>query len=368
MPFDPQRQSFPSLTQIKSIVDVARWAPTGDNVQQIFYEWDGQALRVREDADRGRAFLNVGNAATHLALGMCLCNIEIGANGEGWDAHWEFVGEGDLLARVTFSPSSSSPSPLGIAVRRRTVDRRPYRSDPIPAELERDIEKIVQNSWGIRFHLLKDPARLADVARINGRFDQFMFEHRGVHSFFYRWLRWTDAEALKTGDGMPLSTLGINAMDALSLRLVAHWGIARLFAFLKITRMAGARAHRVYRRSAAFGAFTVPTPDALSFVRTGWVWQKAWLKLTEAGWSLQPVMGVALMGLLCRDRGGRGLTVNQKNRFENEEREMRRLLSVGEGETVTCVFRLGRPATPVASRAPRRPLDTLLTLRKEEHS
>lgn len=355
--------NFPSSNHIKAIVDCARWAPTGDNVQQFFYEWDGKELSVREDADRGRAFLNVGNAASHLALGMCLCNIEIGAKAEGWETHWTFVGEGDVLARVTFAPGSTEHSPWEKTVRRRTVDRRPYRSDPLPVELERALEQEVQNAWGIRFRVLKDPARLSDMARINGNFDSFMFEHRGIHSFFYRWLRQTDAEAQRTGDGMPLSTLGINAIDALSLRLVADWSIARLFSILGFTRMAALRARGVYRRSAAFGVFTVPAPDPLSFVRVGWLWQRVWLKLTAEGWSLQPVMGVALMGLLCREHGGEGLTVLQKDRFVREEKEMRRCLSVGEGEIVACVFRVGRPETPVLSRAPRRPLETILKCR-----
>lgn len=364
---DTAEQHFPSSQQIRSIVDCARWAPTGDNVQQFFYEWDGKELSVREDADRGRAFLNVGNAASHLALGMCLCNIEIGAKAEGWDAHWTFVGEGDVLARVTFAPGSTEHSPWEKTVRLRTVDRRPYRSDPIPVEIERNLEKTVQNSWDIRFYLLKDPSRLLEMARINGNFDTFMFEHRGIHSFFYRWLRWTDEDALRTGDGMPLSTLGVNAADALSLRFVAFWGIARLFSILGITRMAAARAQRVYRRTAAFGVFTVPTTEPLSFVRTGWLWQKVWLIVAEAGWSLQPVMGVALMGLLCRKYAGEGLSVKQKERVKKEVDDMHRCLSVHEGETVACVFRMGHPESPLLSRAPRRPLGTIFKIKTGGH-
>lgn len=169
------------------------------------------------------------------------------------------------------------------------------------------------------------------------------------------------------GDGMPLSTLGINAMDVLSLRLAAHWSIARLFALLKITRLAAWRAHRVYRRSAAFGLFLMSTPDPLSFVRVGILWQRVWLMLTKEGWTLQPVMGLTLMGLLCREQGGEGLSDKQKERFIRENLEIRGCLSIGDGETVGCIFRLGRSERPVLSRAPRRPLDELLKNRIEEH-
>lgn len=351
--------NFPSPNQIKAIVDCARWAPTGDNVQQFFYEWDGKELSVREDADRGRAFLNVGNAASNLALGMCLCNIEIGAKGEGWEARWSFVGEGDVAARITFVPGPVEHAPFEKAVRLRTVDRRPYRSDPVPAELERALEKTVQNSWGIQFHLVKDPKRLSEMARINGKFDSFMFEHRGIHSFFYRWFRRTDEEAAKTGDGMPLSTLGVNAVDAFNLRLVAFWGIARLFSFLGLTRIAAVRARRVYRRSAAFGVFSMSSSDPLGFIRVGWLWQRVWLTLRLEGWSLQPVMGAALMGLLCQIKGGEGLSADQKARFLRDDKKMREVISIAKGETIACVFRLGRPESPVVSRAPRRPLDSI---------
>lgn len=97
-------EASPTSLQIKGIVECARWAPSGDNVQPFTFEWNGKFLSVREDVGRSRSFLNVGNAASHIALGMCLTNIEIGAGRAGWEAHWTLGDKGNEVARVTFSP------------------------------------------------------------------------------------------------------------------------------------------------------------------------------------------------------------------------------------------------------------------------
>lgn len=256
----------PSVPEIDAIVDCARWAPTGDNVQQFSFDWDGECLGVLEDLDRSRAFLNVGNFASHMALGMCLSTIEIGAEQNGWLAQWEFVEEGEFVARVTFSEVAIRPSPLGEAIRSRTVDRRPYLKDPVSPRYAEEIMGMAQNPWGIRFHLLTEPKRVGRMAKINGMFESFMFEHRRIHDFFYRWFRRTDAEAGRTEDGLPLSTMGIGPLAAFGVRVMAMWGVARLFALLGFTRLAAVRAERLYRRSAALGflPFRPLTPFLLS--------------------------------------------------------------------------------------------------------
>lgn len=357
----PATPSVPSDTQIKTIVEYARWAPSGDNVQPFTFEWNGKELLVQEEASRSQAFMNVANVASHMALGMCLSNIEIGANREGWAVRWE-MGESGGPARITFEPGPIRSSPLGDAVPARTVDRRPYRPGSVSRRYARELTDTVENSWGIRFRLLNDSKRVGRMAHINGGFESFLFEHRASHTYFYRWLRRTDADARRTRDGLPVSTLGVSSLEALGLRVLVWWGLARLLNIPGITRLAAHRARRAYGQSAGFGIFTVPDRDPVSFVRAGWLWQRVWLKMTLDGWSLQPVVGNALMGLLCRDFKGEGLTPAQKNRFSVEENEIRQLISADAGETIACVFRMGRPDGPVSHRAPRRSLETILKI------
>ncbi len=359
--FKETRGPVPSVQQIKNIVEFARLAPSGDNVQPFTFEWNGQELFVRDEPSRSRAIMNVANVASHMALGMCLVNIEIGANREGWAVRWE-VGETGETARIVFAPGPMRSSALVEAVAARTVDRRPYRSAPVSRRYARELAQAAENPWGIRFRLLNDSARVGRMAHINGGFESFLFEHRATHSFFYRWLRRTDEDARRDGDGLPVSTLGVNSAEALGLRFLAAWGLARLFRLCGITRLASIRARRVYGQSAAYGVLTVPNLDPLSFVRVGWLWQRVWLKMTLDGWVLQPVMGNSLMGFLCRHFEGEGLSPAQKRRFSLEDNEMRGLISADAGETIACVFRMGRPDGPVLHRAPRRSLDRILKI------
>ncbi|MBL0059388.1 MAG: ThiF family adenylyltransferase [Elusimicrobia bacterium] len=360
VPYPATDRSQPTGAQITAIVDSARWAPSGDNIQPFSFEWNGKNLLVHEDINRSKAFMNVGNIASDMALGMCLANMELSAEQWGWVARWEKVNLGSTVARVSFGPGPLRPSPLAGAIRTRAVDRRPFREERMSQRFEKELMEHGENLWGIRLHLLTRPAQIQTAARIHSAFEAFMLGHRNLHAFFFRWLRWSDKKAGQTMDGLPLSTLGVNPLDAIGLRLLARWGVARLFKSLGLTRLAAARALRVYRRSAAFGAFIIPNTDPITYVRMGWIWQRLWLYLTKEGWTLQPVIGHSVMAHLCKKYQGEGLTSKEGERFLREDVEMRNLLAVPKEQTIACVFRLGRSLTPVTARAPRRPLAALL--------
>ena len=285
----PQRSDRPTPAQITAIADAARWAPSGDNVQPFSFHWDGAALTVHEDAQRIRAFINPGNAAGQLALGMCLATIEVASEQWGWIPRWTIERSGSAVARIVFEPGPVRESPLATAIRARTVDRRAFRTGPIAPSFAESIREQTANSWGIEFHLANQTEAVNRLAKINGGFEPFLLSHRALHAYLFRWLRWSDTEA--TQDGMPLSTLGLNPADALGLRLLARWSLARVCSAIGITRLAAARAQRIFSRSAAFGGFSINDSDPLSFIRAGALWQKLWLGLTTEGFSLQPVMG-----------------------------------------------------------------------------
>jgi hypothetical protein len=360
LPLANQDRSQPTVGQITAMVESARWAPSGDNIQPFSFEWNGNTLLVHEDARRSQAFMNVGNIASDMALGMCLANIEITAEHGGWVARWKRETVGSSVAQVTFEKGQVRHSPLGTAIRSRSVDRRPYREERMSQRFEEELREPTENLWGIRFRLLNRPDQVRSAARINSGFEAFMLGHRDLHAFFFRWLRWSEKKARQTMDGLPLSTLGVSPLDAFGLRLLSQWGVARLFKWAGLTRLAALRAHRVYLRSASFGAFTIPNTEPITYVRVGWMWQRLWLHLTKEGWTLQPVIGHSVMAHLCKKYQGKGLTSEERERFVGEDGEMRDLLAVPKDQTIACLFRIGRSVTPVPTRAPRRPLSALL--------
>jgi molybdopterin/thiamine biosynthesis adenylyltransferase len=359
----PHIPGQPTAAQITAIVDSARWAPSGDNVQPFSFQWDGTTLFVNEEENRSKAFINVGNVASQMALGMCLANIEIAAQQWGWVPCWTLETRQGSVAQITFEPGLVRQSPLATALRARCVDRRPFDQDQMSLRFAETIKEQTNNPWGIQFHLLDKTEQVKAMARINSGFESFMLEDKRLHTYLFRWMRWSNKEAQTSSDGMPLSTLGLNPMDALSLRLLAKWTIARLFKATGLTRLAALRARRVYGRSAAFGAFTIPNSEPMTYVWVGCLWQRLWLKLTAEGWTLQPVMGHSLMAHRCKEYEGEGLTEKQRERFELDDEEMHKIMETPQDQSIACLFRMGRPVSPVTHRAPRRALPSLLSFK-----
>ncbi|MBL8023008.1 MAG: ThiF family adenylyltransferase [Elusimicrobia bacterium] len=361
----PHQPGQPNVAQVTAMVDSARWAPSGDNVQPFSFEWDGKTLFVNEEVNRSQAFINVGNVASQMALGMCLTNIEIAAEQWGWVPRWTTEARKPSVAQMTFEPGLVRHSSLAAAIRSRCVDRRPFGKDRMSDRFIEKIKNQSNNPWGIQFHLMDDTEQIKTLARINSRFESFLLGHKALHSYLFHWMRWSKKEAQTFSDGMPISTLGLTPVDGLSLRLLAQWSIARSMKTMGVTRLAAIRARHIYRQSAAFGAFTIPNTEPMTYVRVGGLWQRVWLNLTAEGWTLQPVMGHSLMAHRCKEYEGEGLTIQERERFEREDKEIHEIMGALQSQTIACLFRMGRPRSPVSSRAPRRALSSLLSFRKK---
>lgn len=204
----PHIPGQPTPAQIIALVDSARWAPSGDNVQPFSFQWDGTTLFVNEEENRSQAFINVGNVASQIALGMCLANIEIAAEQWGWVPRWTLETRHASVAQITFEPGLVRQSPLATALRARCVDRRPFDRDQMSHRFAKTIKEQSKNPWGIQFHVLNDTDQIKALARINGGFESFMLEDKRLHTYLFRWMRWSNKEAEQSSDGMPLSALG----------------------------------------------------------------------------------------------------------------------------------------------------------------
>lgn len=357
----------PTVAQINSIVEGARWAPSGDNNQSFTFEWDGETLIIREDEERSRAFINVGNSASQMALGMCLTNIELVAAKEGWATRWTAETQKPVVAQVQFElikPSSINPwNPrLADAIQNRAVDRRPYHLNKIPPQFFEAIKEMTKNPWGIQFHLIDQSISISNLARINSRFESFLIGHKSLHSYLFRWMRWSTNGEKKPYDGMPLSTMGLSLFFRVCFRLIANWPIARLVKAFGFEWIVEYRARRVYSRSAAFGAFTIPNTLPITFIRVGELWQRVWLMLTSEGWALQPVMGHSLMAHRCVRYNGEGLSQSERCQFGKENQEIKSVINITHERSIACLFRLGRPISPLGSRTLRRPRSDLLSM------
>jgi hypothetical protein len=213
------------LTLIKTLVEAAQHAPSGDNCQPLRYVWNSPVLEIYDCPDRGHGFVNKENFGTWASLGAALKNMDLVAASRGIKIKRTLFPSGEKMAALRFEKMPPRSEPLVNFIPIRTVNRDRYYPAKISAEARRALKDVVSGHVqmdliepGDAFNTLVDGVVLGEVCCI--------FEKR-IHSYLFSWVRWTRAAVLKTKDGMPIQSLAFNFSEMIGMWLMRFWGWLR---------------------------------------------------------------------------------------------------------------------------------------------
>ena len=160
---------------IGRVLDLARWAPSGDNTQVWRFEVQGPdrcIVHGRWISDR--CVYDLQGHSSELALGALLENIALAATREGCLARIERLPADPRhpTFQVRLEPvAGTTPDPLAEVIEKRSVQRRSYSTRPIPAETRQRLEAALPA--GYRVQWFEGAGRRLDVALL-------MFRNAGV--------------------------------------------------------------------------------------------------------------------------------------------------------------------------------------------
>ena len=99
-----------SRDNLRNILDLARWAPSGDNTQPWRFEIvDETLIRVYGHDTRDHVLYDFEGYPSHIAHGALIETMRIAATGFGMTTDWAVASSGDDRSPVydiTFKPSS----------------------------------------------------------------------------------------------------------------------------------------------------------------------------------------------------------------------------------------------------------------------
>jgi hypothetical protein len=353
-----------SLRSISAIVEAGASAPSGDNCQPWRFRWNGAALLIVFIPERAESFYDVEHIASWVSLGALLENVTLAAEGQGLQPAVELFpesGAGNVVGRISFTPKQLPRSPLLTAIPGRSVNRRPYRREPLPAAVSEGLLAAGGGVAAVKTRLIEDPQALSRLAALAALNDRVLFENRALHAGLQRWLRWTREDTLRTQDGMPIESLELARIERPGFRMLSAWPCARQLGLAGGTRLLPLRARRTYLRSAAVGLVSVNREEATAFIEAGRVVERIWLTATVRQVAFQPITGITFLLLRLWTKGGAGLSPGHRRLLDGAGRELREILSLGPGELPVMLFRLGF-ADPPTARAPRLPVSDLLAI------
>jgi hypothetical protein len=296
----------PIPQSLADILELARWAPSGDNTQPWRFEvLDDHRFVIHGFDTREHCVYDLDGHPSQIAHGALLETLAIAASAHGLradisrrpdspDTHPDYLVE-------LISDSSVTADPLLSYIKQRSVQRRPMRTTPLTEAQKQALQQAVGNLYTVRwFESGSQRRRLAKLMFDNAKLRLTMPEAYAVHREIIEW------QARFSEDKVPDQALGLDAMTLRLMRWVmASWQRVRFFN----TWLAGHLTPRIELDllpglfcAAHFAIVAHKAPQTVDdYVEAGRAVQRFWLTAASLGLQLQPELTPLIFGRYVRE-------------------------------------------------------------------
>lgn len=285
-----------AVDSLKTLVEAALLAPSGDNMQPWWFEIDNQnsSITIRIDETADPSPMNQGQRMSRIACGAALENIVQTAAHNGWQIETQEILDRDFIARVIVTSKSDSKCLIPETIRNRCTNRKLYNSQPLTKAQGKSVIGSVPSENGIEIVWCTEHRQLSKWSKAIGQADaQMMSKPKFLRAFLSN-IRFDLQPNEVANEGLSIGSLEISHIDRQLmsvLRYVPEW-------ILKLLPLRGSfRKHseKLVRNSSGI-CYLIPQysgPDA--DLATGRTMQRLWLALTAAGFQVQPMMSIPVL-------------------------------------------------------------------------
>jgi nitroreductase len=350
------------MALIHDVLDVARWAPSGDNTQPWRFEIRSETSAFIHGYDtRDRCVYDLDGHASELSHGALLETVELAATRFEAKARCTIVDDtpGHAIYRVELEPTPGLPShPLARFIERRTVQRRPMQRSALDAS-ERAALAAPAHGFTVTFlESLRRRWQAAALNMRNGALRLSLPEAYDVHRAVIEW------NASTSEDRLPDRALGADPMLRASMRFAMQdWRRVELlnrFAFGTVLPPLALDFVPGLLCAAHFALIAPQEPETLAArVDAGRAMQRLWLTATSFGLQMQPSYTPLVFARYARSgrRFSRAAHADAAGRAVL--RGLERLLGEETASRTVFLGRVGR-SRPAQARSLRLPLDRLI--------
>jgi molybdopterin/thiamine biosynthesis adenylyltransferase len=360
----PEPSPPPSLKPIEQILNMARWAPSGDNTQPWRFEVIGEHHAVVHGFDtRDHCVYDLDGHASQISHGALLETVAVAATAHGFRTTVERRPdslENKPTFDIHFEPDDAiGPDPLIPYIPYRTVQRRPMSMRRLSLRQKHALEAAVGAGYRVLWlESAKDRLRAALLMFRNAKLRLTLPEAYQVHRDIIEW------NARFSSDRLPDQAIGLDPVALGLMRwAMKSWGrVEFLNKYLAGTLMPRVQLDLIpgIACSAHFAIVAQNTPaTAEDYTVAGRRVQRFWLTAAKTGLFIQPEITPLVFARYVRE----GTTFSQKDgALEQAEKlslQLQQLLSAADAAHVVFMGRIGTGPAPSA-RSLRLPLSDLL--------
>lgn len=271
------------------LANAGQRAPSADNSQPWLFTLEDQNIRLFIDLENiVSSCFEVDHPAILLALGAVIENILQAANWIGIEIAYDYCLDLKTGLCATFHvpenykklPDNAKDHPLFT----RHTNRLPFNKKPIPKDILDEIAGFSTANVQISvFQNHEDINQWSEWTRIAS---EVRFQTPDIHEWFGQCLKFTPEE-ISSNEGLNVNSLGLPAMGIRFLKATQTWERMRLFNKFGAYKLIAQMERSNIKKSPALIGFAAPL-DNNNAIETGRLMERVWIKLNEAGLSVQP--------------------------------------------------------------------------------
>ena len=345
------------------ILDLARWAPSGDNTQPWRFEiLADDHVAIHGHDTREHVIYDFDGHASQMAHGALLETLRLAATRFGMSAEWSVrAGQPDNapIYDIALCSSDSDEDILVPFIESRCVQRRPMRMTPLNSEQKSAFREAVGDAYTVCFfESFLDRLSVARLLWHNAHLRLTCPEAYEVHRQVIEWgVRFS-------ADRIPDQAVGVDPLTAKLMRWVMHsWGRVDFFnRFLFGTIAPRIQLDFVPALACASHVLIKPKRPQTTLqdhVLSGVAMQRLWLTACRLGLYLQPEMTPVIFRWYIK--AGRQISMKSKINVAAESlaKRFERLVSTSAEDGFAFFCRVGCSHSP-RSRSVRKKLQDLM--------
>jgi len=346
------------------ILDLARWAPSGDNTQPWQFEIVAEDhIAIHGFDTRDHVIYDFEGHPSQMAHGALIETVRIAATSFQLAVEWDVrLGCPDnapiydvRLSRKPFLVAD----PLLPYIEKRVVQRRPMRLTRLTDSQRESLVKAPGPNYSVQF--FEEPHDRLSVAKLlwdNAYIRLTCPEAYQVHKEIIEW------GARYSNDRLPEEAIGVDPITAKLMKWVMEsWGRVEFFNRYLMGTIAP-RVQLDFIPAIACGAHILlrpgrPPVSLRDYVEAGIAMQRLWLTATALGLYLQPEMTPVIFRWYART--GQQISADTKINCKVEELASRfeSIANASSDESFSFLCRIGQ-STPPKSRSLRKSLSQLI--------
>jgi len=348
---------------LEQILELARWAPSGDNTQPWRFEvLDSRRLVVHGHDTRDHCVYDLDGHPSQMSIGALLETMAIAASTFGLAMRsMRHTGTADNQPTISieFTPSPGlQADPLADAILRRSVQRRALSRRPLTTTEKSTLTGALPEGYRVRWLEGGERAAAARLMFRNAKLRLTMPEAHNVHQSIIEW------NARYSEDRIPDQALGADAMTTRLMRWVMRdWQRVHFFN----TWLAGTLAPRLQMDlipslacAAHFILVAEHRPQRIDdYIAAGRAMQRFWLTATALGLQLQPELTPLIFSRYVRENRVFSATPGMQEYALKLSASGAALVGTQDWEAAVFMGRIGA-GEPAQARSLRRPLRDLL--------